>query len=69
MSEQFHYPADLLELLIETIPRLARSKKSVILFFRGPESNRQTCQEQSRHCAHRLTRLPSSRSRAQYSHA
>jgi hypothetical protein len=35
MAEQFHYPADLLELLIETIPRLVRSKKSVILFFEG----------------------------------
>ena len=35
MAEQFHYPADLLELLIETIPRLVRSKKSVILFFQG----------------------------------
>ena len=35
MAEQFHYPADLLELLIDTIPRLVRSKKSVILFFEG----------------------------------
>lgn len=35
MAEQYHYPADLLELLIETIPRLVRSKKSVILFFQG----------------------------------
>lgn len=35
MAEQFHYPADLLELLIKTIPRLVKSKKSVILFFQG----------------------------------
>lgn len=35
MAEQYHYPADLMELLIETIPRLVKSKKSVILFFEG----------------------------------
>ena len=35
MAEQFHYPADLLELLIKTIPRLVKSKQSVILFFQG----------------------------------
>lgn len=35
MAEQYHYPADLLELLIETIPRLVKAKKSVILFFEG----------------------------------
>lgn len=31
----FHYPPELFELLVETIPLLNRSKKSVILFFRG----------------------------------
>lgn len=35
MAEQFHYPADLLELLIKTIPKLVKSKQSVILFFQG----------------------------------
>lgn len=35
MAEQFHYPADFLELLIKTIPRLVKSKKSVILFLQG----------------------------------
>lgn len=31
----FHYPPELFELLVETIPLLNRSKKSVVLFFRG----------------------------------
>lgn len=31
----FHFPPDLLTLLVDTIPRLMRSKKDVILFFRG----------------------------------
>lgn len=35
MAEQFHYPHDILELLVETIPRLVKSKKDVILFFEG----------------------------------
>jgi hypothetical protein len=35
MAEQFHYPHDILELLVETIPRLVKSKKNVILFFEG----------------------------------
>jgi restriction system protein len=33
--DSFHYPPELFELLVETIPLLNRSKKSVILFFRG----------------------------------
>jgi hypothetical protein len=31
----FQYPPELLQLLIQTIPLLCRSKKDVILFFRG----------------------------------
>lgn len=31
----FHYPPELLELLIDTIPKLFRSKKGVLLFFEG----------------------------------
>jgi restriction system protein len=31
----FHYPPDLLNLLIDTIPLLCRSKRDVILFFKG----------------------------------
>lgn len=34
-SDIFHYPPELFELLVETLPILNRSKKSVILFFRG----------------------------------
>jgi hypothetical protein len=35
MADQFHYPPDVLELLVETIPRLCRSKKAVVLFLQG----------------------------------
>lgn len=35
MTEAFHYPPELFELLIETIARLSRAKKGVVLFFRG----------------------------------
>src|SRR4051812_5530601 len=35
MDISFHYPPDLLSLLIEAIPRLCRSKKDVLLFFTG----------------------------------
>ncbi len=31
----FHYPPELLSLLIDTIPLLCRSKKDVLLFFKG----------------------------------
>ncbi len=35
MEITFHYPHELTELLIQTVPRLCRSKKSVLLFFQG----------------------------------
>lgn len=35
MTDAFHYPADLFDLLIETIARLNRGKKGVVLFLRG----------------------------------
>ena len=31
----FHYPPELFNLLVDTIPLLNRSKKDVVLFFRG----------------------------------
>ena len=31
----YHYPPELLQLLIDTIPKLCRSKRDLILFFRG----------------------------------
>ncbi len=35
MADRLHYPHDLLDLLVETTPRLVKSKKDVILFFEG----------------------------------
>ncbi|MXN73387.1 restriction endonuclease [Burkholderia sp. 4701] len=35
MAEAFHYPPELFELLVETIARLSRAKKGVVLFLRG----------------------------------
>lgn len=35
MADQFHYPPDVFELLVETIPRLCRSKQAVVLFLEG----------------------------------
>ena len=34
-NETFHYPPELFNLLVETIPLLNRSKNDVLLFFRG----------------------------------
>jgi len=33
--ELYHYPPDVLNLLVDTIPRLNKSKRDVILFFKG----------------------------------
>lgn len=35
MAEAYHYPPELLSLLVDTIPLLCRSKNDVIVFFRG----------------------------------
>lgn len=35
MEERYHYPPELLELLVDTIPRLVKGKQDVFLFFRG----------------------------------
>lgn len=35
MDTSYHYPPELLQLLVDTIPRLCRSKEDVLLFFRG----------------------------------
>ena len=35
MEEKYHYPPELMQLLVDTVPRLFRSKRDVILFFRG----------------------------------
>ena len=35
MDASYHYPPDLLQLLVDTIPRLCKTKRDVFLFFRG----------------------------------
>jgi hypothetical protein len=35
MEYHFHYPPDLINLLLEAIPILSKSKKTLILFFKG----------------------------------
>ncbi len=35
MADEFHYPPDVFELLVETIARLSRGKKGVVLFLEG----------------------------------
>ena len=41
METIYHYPPELLDLLIQTIPRLFRSKSDVVLFFEGAGVDRQ----------------------------
>jgi len=35
MEESYHYPPEVLNLLVDTIPLLCRSKNDVLIFFRG----------------------------------
>jgi len=35
MADEYHYPPDLLELLVESLARLNKSKKGVVTFLRG----------------------------------
>ena len=35
MDITFHYPPELLQLLIDTIPKLCKSKRDLLLFFQG----------------------------------
>lgn len=35
MADAYHYPPELLALLVDTIPLLCRSKNDVLVFFRG----------------------------------
>lgn len=35
MADPYHYPPELLSLLVDTIPLLCRSKNDVVVFFRG----------------------------------
>ena len=36
----YHYPPELLQLLVDVIPRLCKTKRDVFLFFRGAGVNR-----------------------------
>ena len=40
MDTRYHYPPELFQLLVDTIPRLCRSKRDVLLFFRGAGTER-----------------------------
>jgi hypothetical protein len=46
-TDVFHYPPELLELLISAIPLLNRSKQSVFLFFKGAGVQEQTYKDLS----------------------
>ncbi|KAA6324508.1 hypothetical protein EZS27_026177, partial [termite gut metagenome] len=35
MNDVYHYPPDLFDLVVQTIPLLNRSKKAVLTFFNG----------------------------------
>jgi len=35
VDDSFHYPPDLFQLLVDTIPKLCKSKSDLLLFFRG----------------------------------
>jgi restriction system protein len=35
MEITFHYPPELLQLMIDTLPKLCKSKKDLLLFFQG----------------------------------
>ena len=35
MDEFFHYPPELFQLLVDAVPKLCKSKKDLLLFFRG----------------------------------
>ena len=39
MDIVFHYPPELMSLLIDTIPRLCRSYEDTLLFFQGMASS------------------------------
>lgn len=40
-QEPFHFPPDVFDLLVETVPRLCRSKYDVLMFFRGAGTARE----------------------------
>ncbi|MFE1560109.1 restriction endonuclease [Streptomyces sp. NPDC058734] len=50
-GDAYHWPPELLELMIETVPRLIRSKEGVITFLRGAGVSEQLLQPHQRQLA------------------
>ncbi len=48
MADEFHYPPDLFELLVNAIARLNKAKKGVVLFLRGAGVDEQDLAEMDR---------------------
>jgi len=48
MDISFHYPPDLLQLLIDAIPKLCKSKRDLLLFFQGAGVSRATIEPYER---------------------
>jgi len=42
MDESFHYPPELLQLLVDAIPKLCKSKRDLLIFFQGAGVRRTT---------------------------
>jgi restriction system protein len=57
MDIVFHYPPELMSLLIDTIPLLFRSKMDVLLFFKGAGVNDSRVHELSNHVRQDRTRI------------
>src|SRR5437667_448403 len=48
MADEFHYPPDIFDLLVDTIPLLCRGKKAVVLFLQGSGVPREDLAEVTR---------------------
>ena len=51
LQVKYHYPPELFQLLVNTIPRLCRSKRNVLIFFRGAGVRRQMLADLERQLA------------------
>ena len=51
LQVKYHYPPELFQLLVDTIPRLCRSKRDVLIFFRGAGVKRQMLADLERQLA------------------
>ena len=60
MDDFFHYPPDVFNLLVDTIPRLCKSKQDVLLFLKGagvPDGDLSAMQAQVRKDRHAVTKF------------